>query len=139
MVHIRDEGVFDAPVEKIWRYLNDEHAHSHGLVKVTGMRDQTEKGLTLDLEVKRPDGSTHTEAWKITMNPPTSMYTEVLAGPMKGTKHTYTYTPMGQKTKVVVEGEFTAQGLDDAATRKSVLAMLEMVFNEDNANLQKFK
>jgi len=46
---------------------------------------------------------------------------------------------MGQKTKVVVEGEFTAQGLDDAATRKSVLAMLEMVFNEDNANLQKFK
>jgi len=139
MVHIRDEGVFDAPVEKIWRYLNDEHAHSHGLVKVTGMRDQTEKGLTLDLEVKRPDGSTHTEAWKITMNPPASMYTEVLAGPMKGSKHTHTYTPVGQKTKVVVEGEFTAQGLDDAATRKSVLAMLEMVFNEDNANLQKFK
>jgi hypothetical protein len=58
---------------------------------------------------------------------------------MKGSKHTHTYTPMGQKTKVVVEGEFTAQGLDDAATKKSVLAMLEMVFNEDNANLQKFK
>jgi ligand-binding SRPBCC domain-containing protein len=139
MVHIRDEGVFDAPVEKIWRYLSDEHAHSHGSVKVTGMRDQTEKGVTLDLEVKRPDGTKYSEAWKITMNPPVSMYTEVLAGPMKGSKHTHTYTPMGQKTKVVVEGEFTAQGLDDAATRKAVLAMLETVFNEDNANLQKFK
>lgn len=139
MVHIRDEGVFDAPVEKIWRYINDDHAHSHGLVKVTGTRDQTEKGLTLDLEVKRPDGSTHTEAWKITMNPPTSMYTEVIAGPMTGSKHTHTYTPMGQQTKVVVEGEFIAQGLDDASTKKSVLGMLEMVFNEDNANLKKFK
>jgi hypothetical protein len=67
------------------------------------------------------------------------MYTEVIAGPMKGTKHTHTYTPMGSKTKVVVEGDFVAQGLDDASTKKSVLAMLEMVFNEDNANLQKFK
>jgi ligand-binding SRPBCC domain-containing protein len=140
MVHIRDEGVFDAPVEKIWRYINDEHgAHSHGSVKVTGTRDQTEKGLTLDLEVKRPDGSTHAESWKITMNPPTSMYTEVLSGPMKGSKHTHTYTAMGPKTKVVVEGEFIAQGLDDASTKKAVLAMLETVFNEDNANLQKFK
>ncbi len=54
MVHIKDDGVFDAPVEKIWRYINDEHAHSHGAVKVTGMRDQSEKGLTLDLEVKNP-------------------------------------------------------------------------------------
>ncbi len=54
MVHIKDDGVFDAPVEKIWRYINDEHAHSHGAVKVTGMRDQSANGLTLDLEVKRP-------------------------------------------------------------------------------------
>lgn len=138
MVHIKDEGVFDAPVEKIWRYINDDE-HSHSAVKVTGTRDQTEKGLTLDLEVKNPDGSTHMEAWKMTMNPPTSMYTEVLSGPMKGSKHTHTYTPMGPKTKVVVEGEFVAQGMDDASIKKAVLGMLEMVFNEDNTNLQKFK
>lgn len=35
MVHIKDEGVFDAPVEKIWRYINDDE-HSHSAVKVTG-------------------------------------------------------------------------------------------------------
>lgn len=139
MVHIKDDGVFDAPVEKIWRYINDEHAHSHGAVKVTGMHDQSEKGLTLDLQVNNPDGSTHSESWKITMNPPKSMYTEVISGPMKGTKHTHTYTPMGSKTKVEVEGEFVAQGMDDASTEKAVLGMFEMVFKEDNANLQKFK
>ena len=75
----------------------------------------------------------------MTMNPPTSMYTEVLSGPMKGSRHTHTYTAMGPKTKVVVEGEFVAQGMDDASIKKAVLGMLEMVFNEDNANLQKFK
>lgn len=138
-MHIKDEGVFDAPVEKIWRYINDEHGHSHSGMKVTGMRDQTEKGLTLDLEVKHPDGSTHMESWKITMNPPTSMSTEVISGPTKGSRHTHTYTPMGPKTKVVVEGEFVAQGMDDASIKKAVLGMFEVVFNEDNANLQKYK
>jgi len=139
MVHIKDDGVFDAPVEKIWRYINDEHAHSHSAVKVAGMRDQSANGLTLDLEVKNPDGSKHTESWKITMSPPKLMSTEVLSGPMKGSKHTHTYTPMGEKTKVEVEGEFVAQGMDEASTKKAVLGMFEMVFNEDNANLKKFK
>jgi len=139
MVHIKDDGVFDAPIEKIWRYINDDHAHSHSAVKVTGMRDQSEKGLTLDLEVKEPSGNKHTESWKIAMNPPKSMSTEVVAGPMKGTKHTHTYTPMGSKTKVEVEGEFVAQGMDDATLRKAVLGMFEIVFNEDNANLKNFK
>jgi len=139
MVHIKDDGVFDAPIEKIWRYINDENAHAHSAVKVTGMRDQSEKGLTLDLQVKNPDGSTHTESWKIAMTPPTSMSTEVLSGPMKGTKHTHTYTAMGPKTKVVVEGEFVAQGMDEASLKKAVLGMFDMVFKEDNANLQKFK
>lgn len=23
MVHLRDDGVFDAPIDKIWKYLND--------------------------------------------------------------------------------------------------------------------
>ncbi len=79
------------------------------------------------------------ESWKIAMSPPKSMSTEILSGPMKGTKHTHTYTPMGSKTKVEVEGDFIAQGMDDASTKKAVLSMLEIVFNEDNANLQKFK
>ena len=126
-------------MEKIWRYLNDENAHSHAAVKITGMRDQSEKGLTLDLQVNEPGGKTHMESWKITLNPPKSMSTEIVAGPMKGTKHTHTYTPMGSQTKVEVEGEFVAQGMDDASIKKAVLGMFEMVFNEDNANLKKFK
>ena len=46
---------------------------------------------------------------------------------------------MGAKTKVVVEGEFVSQGIDDAALRKAALAMFEQVFNEDTAHLKNFK
>jgi len=58
---------------------------------------------------------------------------------MTGTKHTHTYTPMGEKTKVEVAGEFKIQGLDEQATRKAVLAQLEQLFNEDNASLRQYK
>lgn len=46
---------------------------------------------------------------------------------------------MGDKTKVEVEGDYFAQGMDEASTKKAVLVMYEIVFNEDNANLKNYK
>jgi hypothetical protein len=77
--------------------------------------------------------------WKMGFNPPKGFSLEITSGPMKGTKHTHTYTPMGNKTQVVVEGEFIAQGMDDASLKKAALGYLEQIFNEDGANLRKFK
>ena len=139
MVHVVDDGIFDAPIEKVWKYLNDDTGHAHSAVKFTKVLEQSDKGMTVELEVKNGDGSAHMETWKMTMNPPKGHTTEIIAGPMKGSKNTHTYTPMGDKTKVVVEGDYYAQGMDDASTKKAVLAMYEMVFNEDNANLRKYK
>jgi ligand-binding SRPBCC domain-containing protein len=139
MVHVTDDGVFDAPVEKVWKYINDQTAHAHSSLSFTKVLEQSDKGMTAEVQMKNPDGSSHTETWKFTMNPPKSHLTEVLSGPMKGSKYTHTYTPMGNKTKVQVDGEFNAQGMDDAATKKAVLGMFEMVFNEDNANLRNYK
>ena len=138
MVHVTDDGVFDAPLEKVWKYLNDD-SHAHSAIRFTKVLEQSGKGMTVELEVKNPDGSSHMETWKMTMNPPKGHSTEVLSGPMKGSKNTHTYTPMGNKTKVTVEGDFYAQGMDDASTKKAVLALYEMVFNEDNANLKNYK
>ncbi len=139
MVHVKDDGVFDAPLEKVWRYVQDNDRHEHSAVKFTGVLEQSDKGMTVEVEVKHPDGSSHKETWKMTMNPPKSHTTEVLSGPMKGSKHTHTYTAMGNKTKVEVEGEFFSQGMDDASTKKATLGFLEMVFNEDSANLKNYK
>ena len=139
MVHVTDDGIFDAPVDKVWKYLTDQNGHSHSGERFSKVLEQTDKGMTVEVEVKNPDGSLHKETWKITLNPPKGHHTEVLAGPTKGSSNTHTYTPMGDKTKVVVEGDFFAEGMDGAATKKAVLAMFETVFNEDNAQLKNYK
>ena len=139
MVHVKDDGVFDAPLEKVWKYINDDTGHQHSAVKFTGVLEQSDKGMTVEVDVKNPDGSSHKETWKMAMNPPKSHTTEILSGPMKGSKHTHTYTPMGNKTKVEVDGEFKVEGMDDASAKKAVLGFLEMVFNEDSANLKNYK
>jgi hypothetical protein len=139
LVHLTDDGVFDAPVEKIWRYLQDTTGHKHGSVRVAKVLEQSDKGMTAEFEVKNPDGSWMKETWKMAFNPPKGHSMEVTTGPRKGTKQTHTYTPMGDKTKVFVEGDFRIEGLDDAATKKAVLGYLEVVFNEDNALLRNYK
>jgi len=72
------------------------------------------------------------------MNPPKGFNIEYLEGLQKGTKHTHMYTPMGDKTTAVVEGDFFYKGLDDATTKKSILSYFERVFNEDNARMKKY-
>ena len=139
MVHLTDDGVFDAPVEKIWRFLQDTTAHQHGSVRIAKVLEQSDKGMTAEFETKNPDGSWAKAIVKMAFNPPKGHTMEWTTGPRKGTKQTHTYAPMGEKTKVLVEGEFHVEGLDDAATKKAVLGYLESVFNEDNALLRNYK
>ncbi len=139
MVHVSDEGMFDAPVEKIWRFLNDDNSHQHSSLKFSKVLEQNDKGMTTEVDIMRPGEPSHKETWKMSFNPPKGFSLEITSGPMKGTKHSHTYTPMGNKTKVVVEGEFVAQGMDDASLKKAVLGMFEQVFNEDSASLKNFK
>ena len=131
--------MFDAPLEKIWRFLNDDNSHQHSSLKFSKVLEQTDKGMTAEVDVKRPGEPSHKETWKMSFNPPNGFSLEITSGPMKGTKHSHTYTPMGNKTKVVVEGEFVAQGMDDASLKKAVLGMFEQVFNEDSAALKNYK
>ncbi len=59
---------------------------------------------------------------------------------MKGSKHTHTYTPLGNKTKVVVEGEFVVPpGMTENAVRKNVLDYFAMTFEEDNSAVKKYR
>lgn len=140
MVQVKDEGVFDAPLEKIWRFLQDENLHDHKSVTNSKVLEQSDKGMVMEADLKNPDGKgTHKAKLKFTYNPPKGFDMEYLSGLMTGTKHTHTYTPMGNKTKVEVAGDYRIQGLDETATKKAALAFLEEVFNEDTAALKKFK
>ena len=138
MVHVKDEGEFDAPIDRIWKFLQDNSvgAHNHKAVKSVKTIAQEGKSVTQEVELYNPDGtSTHLETWKLTFNPPHGFEMEVVAGPTKGTKYTHRYTSMGSRTRVEVEGEFQVQGMDDAAIRKMALSMLAMVFDEDRSSL----
>ncbi len=140
MVHVRDEGVFDAPLDKIWKYVQDGEAHEHRAIRSQRLKEQKGNRFTFEREMLNPDGkTTHWETWHTTMNPPKGLESEVENGPMKGSRFSNNYTPLGNKTKVEVAGDFHIQGLDDEATRKSVLEFFAMVFDEDNANLKNYQ
>lgn len=140
MVRVRDDGVFDAPIDKLWRYVNDSMMHQHKAFRQTGVLEQKGNMVVVEAEVANPGGKgAHKETWKFVFNPPKGFDMEYLSGPMKGSRHTHTYTPIGDKTKVVVEGDFVAQGLTDEAVKKAVLTYFDQTFTEDQAALKKFK
>jgi len=140
LVYLKDEGIFDASIDKIWRFLQDDNAnHEHRGLTFSKVLERSGKLMVVEMDATSADGKTFKQTAKFTFNPPKGFDMEFLSGPMTGTKHTHTYTPMGEKTKVEVAGEFKIQGLDEQATRKAILAQLEQLFNEDNASLRQYK
>lgn len=142
MAHVKDDGVFDAPLEKIWKFLQDESSTAHSHKAIRGMKTLETKGnaMTREVEFVNPDGkTTRKETWRFVMNPPQGFEMEALAGASKGTKYSHRYTSLGNRTRVDVEGDFHIQGMDEAATRQAALGFLSQVFEEDQANLGRYK
>ena len=140
MAHIRDDGVFDAPLQTIWECLQSPQDHTHGAFAVSKVLDQKGNALVMEVNVRDPpSGTSRMETVRRMMDPPRGFDVVYLEGPSKGTRHRHTYTPLGDKTRVEVEGDFRMHGRDDSEIRKSVLAYFDEVFHEDNAALQRFK
>ena len=142
MAHVKDDGVFDASIDRIWKFLQDETPGVHQHKAIRGMKLVREEGnaVTQEIEFVNPDGkTTRKETWKFTFNPPNGFEMESLAGMSKGTRYAHRYTPMGDRTRVDVEGEFRIEGMDEAATRQAALAFLSQVFDEDRASLGNYK
>ncbi len=142
MVHVKDDGVYEAPIDKIWKYLQDETPGVHTHRSILGSKTLEQKGnsVTQEWEMRNPDGKTsRKETWRMTFNPPTGFEMESLGGASKGTRYSHRYTPMGNKTRVEVDGEFKFQGMDDSQTRKVALGFLSEVFDEDTQSLRAYK
>ena len=140
MVFIRDEGVFDAPIDKVWKFLGDmSGTHRHEMIQSMTPIDTKGNVTTFNVKTKRPDGKSYTEVWRMTNFPPEGFMVETLEGPAKGSTNTHTYIPQGNQTKVIVSGEFVLEGQDEATTRKMTLEYLNNVFNEDSTHLKTYK
>jgi hypothetical protein len=65
---------------------------------------------------------------------------EYLEGPAAGSKAFIHYAPKGSKTGITVVGDFKIAGVsDEEGTKKAVMQMLELSFNEDSAILGQMK
>jgi hypothetical protein len=135
MVYLLDDGgVFDAPIDRIWKYLqSEEHRHpSLNLIgrEVTGnvviiTADRNLMGKRVRMKIKN------------TLYPPFGMVQEHLEGPTAGSKAFLYYIPKGDKTGVTVVGDFRLEGADEQRTKEAVMTQLQEVFEEDNNNLNK--
>ena len=142
IIPIQDDGIYDQPVAKIWRFIRDPQApHVHAAIpsqKITG-----KDGNQVMYEGRIANfgsGGSHFEAWVMTMDPPNAYTLEYTEGPQVGSWFTNTYTPIGSaRTKVEVEGEFQIRGLDEPRLRRFVLAFFAQAFNEDLVNLQHYE
>lgn len=144
MVKYSSDGTFDAPLEKVWKLLQEEHTPQ----RITSVHKSIQKVKVLEdkgnVRVQEstqlgPDGKPFTQKLRFTYKPPQGFDMEWLSGPLAGSKCTHTYTPQGAKTRVVVAGEFKGAGMDDTMTQKVVDEAMTTAFNEDSAALKKMK
>ena len=71
LVHLKDEGVFDAPIDKIWRFLQDDNAnHEHRAVKFSKVLERSGKVMVVEMDGVSPDGKAFKQTAKFTFNPP---------------------------------------------------------------------
>jgi thiosulfate/3-mercaptopyruvate sulfurtransferase len=140
MVHYKKDGivVFDATTEKIFRYMSaGGHPHrafeSHKLVGVSG------NVVTIDAEVYNPDGSSFKTSIIHKLNPPKGVETTMKGGVFDGARFTHTYTPMSDKTKVDLAGDFPAfPGMSEADELKMIDGFFTAVFAEDKVTIPKW-
>jgi hypothetical protein len=141
MVFVIDQGsVFDAPVDKVWKYVNEANTdqHSHTAMRNVQFSMDGEHPV-LSFETEGPGGMKFQQKMKMTMVPPVGFLTEYIDGPLKGSKSMQFYHPMGDKTGVTVVGEFVSSMLPENQIHGVVMQQLETAFNEDQANIKKFQ
>jgi len=135
MVYLLDDGgVFDAPIDNVWKYLQSEE-HHHPSLKLIG-REVTGNVVTITAD-RTLMGKTVRMKIKNTLYPPFGMVQEHLEGPTAGSKAFLYYIPKGEKTGVTVVGDFRLEGADEQRTKEAVMAQMQLVFEEDNRNLKK--
>jgi len=128
-------ATFDAPTEKVFRYMSaGNHPHaafkSHRLVGVEG------NVVTVDAEVYNPDGSTFETRIEHRLDPPHELETTMSGGPFDGARFVHSYTDLGDRTGVDLEGDFpTLAGMSEADELEMIDQFFTAVFAEDEATL----
>jgi hypothetical protein len=141
MVYVRDEGsVFDAPVDVVWQFIQSDtdHGNSHKGRRNFKRKQLAENMVQLDWE-QDVDGNWIPMSNRLTFLPPVGFMVEPMAGPMAGSKFMNYYIPKGDKTEVVVVGDWHSSMIPPAQLEQAVMANLDKIFKEDSAGIKEFK
>ena len=138
MIHYKSDGILDATIDKVWKYLLSDD-HKHKVFTKGRVLSESEDQFTLEVDVVGLDGKT-TERWTAThrLNPPDGFETYISGGMFDGARVKHKYTPMGSQTKVELEGDFP-QRTDESTQWKAIDDFYTTMFNEDNANIKRMK
>lgn len=140
MVFIADWGsTFDAPIDQVWKYIqsDEDHGPSHKGRRNFERKPVNENTVMLAWE-QDIDGKWIRMSNRLTFHPPIGFFVEPLEGPMAGSKFFNYYVPKGNKTEVVVVGDWNSKTIPPAQLEKAVWANLEKVFHEDTVGLKEF-
>lgn len=140
MVFVADWGSrFDAPVDVIWKYLqsDDDHGPSHKGRRNFDRKAVNENTIVLSWE-QDMEGSWVRLSNRLTFHPPVGFFVEAMEGPMAGSRFFNYYVPHGDKTEVVVVGDWDSKTIPAAQLEKAVVANLEKIFHEDSVGLTEF-
>jgi hypothetical protein len=140
MVFVADWGsVFDSPLDVVWKYVqsDDDHGNSHKGRRNFARKPVNENTVMLSWE-QDIDGHWVKMSNRLTFHPPIGFFVEPLEGPMAGSKFFNYYVPKGDKTEVVVVGDWQSKMIPAAQLEKAVMANLEKVFHEDSDGLKEF-
>jgi len=135
MVYILDEGsTFDAPLEKIWKYMGSEQ-HHHPSIKM--LNRELSGGSVILTSERNILGKTVRVKIRNTIYQPFGYVQEHLEGPLAGSRAFVYYIPKGDRTGITVVGEYVMPGADEQTIRQAVLGQAQTSFDEDNANLKR--
>src|SRR5262249_1991136 len=130
---------FDAPVEKVFRYMS-AGGHPHQAFKSHRLIGQVGNLVTVEAEVYQPDGSTFVTHITHRLHPPGGIETRMEGGPFHGARFTHTYTPVGAKTRVDLEGTFPMlPGMSEAEVLQMIEGFFTQVFGEGTQTLRTWK
>jgi hypothetical protein len=141
MVFVADAGSqFDAPVDEIWAFLQSDldHGNSHKGRRNFERKPVSENTVLLNWE-QDIDGKWVKMSNKLTFHAPIGFFVEPMEGPMAGSRFFNYYVPQGDKTEVVVVGDWHSKMIPEAQLERAVMTNLEKVFSEDTAGIKEFR
>ena len=137
-VHYKKDGIatFDADPAKLFDYMS-AGGHPHAAFKSHRLVGVDDGVVTVTAEVYNPDGTTFETTIRHRLDPPNGIETTMSGGPFDGARFAHTYTPLGGRTKVDLEGDFPAlEGMTEADELAMIDGFFTTVFDEDAVTLR---